>query len=88
MLDLETQCRASAELNGNVKAGGNDKIKLNVGGVRMVCKRSTLTAVFPSSKLAAMFSGRWDKKLLRDKENRIFLDVDHVCFRLSQSEKF
>jgi hypothetical protein len=27
-------------------------------------------------------SGRWDKKLLRDKKNRIFLDVDPVCFHI------
>ena len=28
-----------------------------------------------------MFSGRWDKKLLRDSHGRIFLDVDPTCFR-------
>jgi len=79
-LDLEAQYSACAELNGNATADGEDKIKLNVGGVRVVAKRSTLT-VFPHSKLAKLFSGRWDKKLQRDKKNRIFLDVDPVCFK-------
>jgi hypothetical protein len=77
--DLEMKYIACAELHGNVKADGNDQIQLNVGGVGVVVKRSVLT-MFPESKLAVLFSGRWDKKLLRDKKNRIFLDVDPVCF--------
>ena len=77
--DLEMKYIACAELHGNVKADGNDTIQLNVGGVGVVVKRSVLT-LFPDSKLAILFSGRWDKKLLRDKKNRIFLDVDPVCF--------
>ena len=72
---------SSVELWGNLEADGNDTLKLNVGGARMICKRSTLT-IFPDSKLAKMFSGRWDKKLLRDKQNRIFLDVNPACFKL------
>jgi hypothetical protein len=79
--DLEAKCSAYAELHGNVKADGNDQIQLNVGGTRIVVKRSVLT-LFPDSKLAVLFSGRWDKKLLRDKKNRIFLDVDPVCFKI------
>jgi hypothetical protein len=79
--DLEMKYIACAELHGNVKADGNDTIKLNVGGVGVVVKRSVLT-MFPDSKLAVLFSGRWDKKLLRDKKNRIFLDVDPVCFQI------
>ena len=77
--DLEMKYIACAELHGNVKAGVNDQIQLNVGGVGVVVKRSVLT-LFLDSKLAVLFSGRWDKKLLRDKKNRIFLDVDPVCF--------
>jgi hypothetical protein len=38
--------------------------------------------LFSYSKLAVLFSGRWDKKLLRDKKNRIFLDMDPVCFQI------
>jgi hypothetical protein len=80
-LDLEMKCIACAELHGNMKADGNDQIKLNVGGVGVVVKRSVLTQ-FPDSKLTVLFSGRWDKKLLRDKKNHIFLDVDPVCFQI------
>jgi hypothetical protein len=79
--DLEAKYSACAELHGNVKADGNDIIQLNVGGVGVVAKRSVLT-LFRDSKLAVLFSGRWDKKLLRDKKNRIFLDVDPVCFQI------
>jgi hypothetical protein len=79
--DLEAKYIACAELHGNVKADGNDTIRLNVGGVGVVVKRSVLT-LFPDSKLAVLFSGRWDKKLLRDKKNSIFLDVDPVCFQV------
>jgi hypothetical protein len=79
--DLEAKHSAYTELHGNVKADGNDQIQLNVGGTRIVVKRSVLT-LFPDSKLAVLFSGRWDKKLLRDKKNRIFLDVDPVSFKI------
>jgi hypothetical protein len=79
--DLEMKYIACAELHGNVKADGNNTIRLNVGGVGVMVKRSILT-LLPDSKLAVLFSGRWDKKLLRDKKNSIFLDVDPVCFQI------
>jgi hypothetical protein len=79
--DLEAKYNACAKLHGNVKADGNDTIRLNVGGARIMVKRSVLT-LLSDSKLAVLFSGRWDKKLLRDKKNRIFLDVDPVCFQI------
>jgi hypothetical protein len=79
--DLKAKYSAYAELYGDVEADGNDTIQLNVGGVGVVVKRSVLT-LFSESKLAILFSGRWDKKLLRDKKNRIFLDVDPVCFQI------
>jgi hypothetical protein len=31
--------------------------------------------------MEALFSGRWDKKLMRDSHGRIFLDVDPTCFQ-------
>ena len=79
--DLEAKYNACAKLHGNVKADGNDTIRLNVGGARIMVKRSVLT-LLSDSKLAVLFSGRSDKKLLRDKKNRIFLDVDPVCFKI------
>ena len=47
-VELEAKYSTCTELHGNVKADGKDKIKLNVGGVRIVAARSTLT-VFPDS---------------------------------------
>jgi hypothetical protein len=75
--DLEMKYSACAELHGNVKADGNDTIQLNVGGLGVL-----VLTLFPDTKLAVLFSGRWDKKLLRDKKNHIFLDVDPVCFQI------
>ena len=54
--DLEMKYSACSELHGNVKADGNDQIKLNVGGVGEMVKRSVLT-LFSDSKLAVLFSG-------------------------------
>jgi hypothetical protein len=58
----------------------NDKLKLNVGGANFTVLRSTLTQ-FPHTNLAAIFSGRWERTLLRDKKNRYFLDLNPICFR-------
>jgi len=33
------------------------------------------------TRLEALFSGRWEKKILRDSHGRIFLDVNPVCFQ-------
>ncbi|KAG5176311.1 hypothetical protein JKP88DRAFT_171266 [Tribonema minus] len=48
---------------------------INVGGAKLFVKRSALTHV-EGSKLARMFSGRWDHVLPRDHSGRIFLDLD------------
>eukprot|EP00611_Tribonema_gayanum_P023628 TRINITY_DN5000_c0_g5_i2.p1 TRINITY_DN5000_c0_g5~~TRINITY_DN5000_c0_g5_i2.p1 ORF type:complete len:410 (-),score=82.80 TRINITY_DN5000_c0_g5_i2:257-1486(-) len=52
---------------------------LNVGGAKLRVKRSALTHV-DDSKLAWMFSGRWDHVLPRDHLGRIFLDLDVKWF--------
>ena len=85
---LEERCRRLQEeftalktKNGGLDVAGNDRLKLNVGGERVVLQRDTVLQ-FPESKLAALFSGRWENQLLRDKRNRIFMDVNPVCFRL------
>jgi hypothetical protein len=61
---------------GNLEADGSDVIKLNVGGVKIVARRAI------KSKLASLFSGRFDKKLLHDKNDNIFLDVNPDCFKI------
>ncbi|KAG5184742.1 hypothetical protein JKP88DRAFT_181010 [Tribonema minus] len=52
---------------------------LNVGGAKLRVKRSALTHV-DDSKLAWMFSGRWDHVLPRNHSGRKFLDLDVKWF--------
>ena len=59
----------------------SDTIRLNVGGdTSFTTRRDTLTAI-SGSRLALLFSGRWDRSLRRDEKGRVFLDVDPVQFR-------
>ncbi|KAG5176315.1 hypothetical protein JKP88DRAFT_171361, partial [Tribonema minus] len=55
-------------------------LTLNIGGAKLRLKRSALTHI-EDSKLAWMFSGRWDHVLPRDHLGRIFLDLDINWFR-------
>ena len=66
--------------NGNLDAADDDRIEINAGGKVIVAKRSTLTQI-QGSRMEALFSGRWDMKLMRDGHGRIFLDVDPTCFQ-------
>ena len=69
-----------AQANGNPDAADDDRVEVNAGGKIMVAKRSTLTHM-KGTRLEALFSGRWDDKLARDSQGRIFLDVNPTCFR-------
>ena len=69
-----------AQANGNPDAADDDRVEVNAGGKIMVAKRSTLTHM-KGTRLEALFSGRWDDKLARDSQGRIFLDVNPACFR-------
>ena len=56
-------------------------LRLNVGGdTSFVTSRDTLTAI-EGSRLSQLFSGRWDKVLPKDRDGRIFFDLDPVQFR-------
>ena len=44
----------------------------------MYTLRETLTKI-KGSRLEALFSGRWENKLLRDEQGRVFIDMD-ICF--------
>ena len=46
----------------------------------MSVTRDTLTLI-KRTRLEAIFSGRWDKRLPRDKDGRMFLDVNYTCIR-------
>ncbi len=50
------------------------------GDTSFVTRRDTLTAI-GGSRLSQLFSGRWDKVLPKDRDGRIFLDLDPVQFR-------
>jgi hypothetical protein len=69
-----------AKENGNIEVTNEDLVEVNAGGEIVVAKRSTLTQI-RGSEFEAIFSGRWDKKILRDNHGRIFLDVNPTCFR-------
>ena len=77
---LKARQDALVQENGGVDVRATDRMELNVGGVPVRATRATLTR-YNGSKLAALFSGRWEKKLLRDRQGRVFLDVHPGCFR-------
>ena len=70
----------TSQSNGDVDATDDDLLEVNAGGIIVVAKRSTLTQL-KGTRLEALFSGRWDKKLQQDGNGRIFLDVNPVVFR-------
>eukprot|EP00984_Skeletonema_dohrnii_P028612 scaffold18662_cov101-Skeletonema_dohrnii-CCMP3373.AAC.5 len=70
----------TASANGNVDVSDDDFLEINAGGKVIAVKRATLTQL-RGSRLEAMFSGRWDKKLVRDSSGRLFLDVNGDCFQ-------
>lgn len=69
-----------AQTSGDVDVSGEDLVEINAGGKAISVTRSTLTQ-FKGTRLEALFSGRWDKKLIRDDAGRIFLDVNPICFQ-------
>lgn len=77
--ELESSKRALARRHGGAKL--KDRLKLTVGGQHINTTRSALSA-FPESKLAALFSGRWESRLLRDPKDtkRVFLDCSPEVF--------
>jgi hypothetical protein len=77
--ELNLKKHEIAQANGNLIVTDDDLIEINAGGKIIVAKRSTLTQI-QGSQMEALFSGRWDKKLMRDSHGRIFLDVDPTCF--------
>jgi hypothetical protein len=80
LIELSLKKREIAQSNGNICFEDDDIVEINAGGKIIVAKRSTLTQI-QGSRMEALFSGRWDKKLLRDSRGRIFFDVDPICFQ-------
>ena len=77
---LEKKKIEIAKASGKEDASPDDLLQINAGGTTMAVKRGTLCQV-KGTRIEALFSGRWDKKLQRDSSGRIFLDVNPVCFQ-------
>jgi hypothetical protein len=69
-----------AHKHGGADVQLSDIIRLNVRGTELFARRDTLTVV-KSSRLEALFSGRWENQLLRDHQGRVFMDVDPNSFK-------
>uniref|UniRef100_A0A7S0FBT9 Potassium channel tetramerisation-type BTB domain-containing protein n=1 Tax=Pyrodinium bahamense TaxID=73915 RepID=A0A7S0FBT9_9DINO len=80
---LEEKQRMLEEMEQRIFAitdNADDLVELNVGGQPMSTTRKVLCSA-EGSLLAGMFSGNFDGGHKRDKENRIFLDVDPDLFK-------
>ena len=78
--DISNRQRYLTQQNGGSNISGSDKIHLNVGGTEMYVLREVLTRI-KGSRLEALFSGRWEDKLLRDEKGRVFIDMDVRYFK-------
>jgi hypothetical protein len=76
---IEEEKGKVASINGHEDVTDDDLIEVNAGGKIIAARRGTLTQ-WTGTRLEALFSGRWDKRLLRDSSGRIFLDVNGACF--------
>ena len=79
---LEAEKLDLKEKNGGMKL--KNRLKLSCGGVHVNTERSMLRdARLAGTKLEGLFSGRWDKLLMRDPADakRIFMDCNASCFR-------
>ena len=56
-------------------------LDINADGRIISVTQDTLDQI-KGMRLEALFSGRWDKRLQRDDEGRVFLDVNPKCFRV------
>lgn len=78
--DILKRQNALKQDHGGSDVRPSDVIRLNVGGTEMIARRGILTAI-KGSRLEVLFSGRWENKLLRDEDGRVFMDLDPVVFK-------
>ncbi|EJK56342.1 hypothetical protein THAOC_23795, partial [Thalassiosira oceanica] len=71
---LEARKRELAEEWGNPDASPEDLVEVNCGGRVISARRGTLCQL-EGTNFGAVFSGLYEKKLPRDREGRIFLDL-------------
>ncbi|KAL7490723.1 hypothetical protein ACHAWT_000883 [Skeletonema menzelii] len=77
---LDEKKEAAAAKYGAADVSDNDRVEINAGGKIIAARRGVLCQL-KGTKFEALFSGRWDKKLLRDSSGRIFLDVNGDSFQ-------
>ena len=77
--DLIDRQDALTQDHGGSNAKPSDIITFDIDGQEMFARRDTLTAV-EDSRLAALFSGRWENHLMRDDRGRVIMDVDAYVF--------
>ena len=77
--ELREDQDALAAKNGMLDVNVSEILDINVGGVIISVTRYTLTLI-KGTRLEALFSGRWDKRLKRNEGGRMFLDVNPNCF--------
>eukprot|EP00588_Corethron_pennatum_P027358 CAMPEP_0194312080 /NCGR_PEP_ID=MMETSP0171-20130528/9001_1 /TAXON_ID=218684 /ORGANISM="Corethron pennatum, Strain L29A3" /LENGTH=601 /DNA_ID=CAMNT_0039066451 /DNA_START=172 /DNA_END=1977 /DNA_ORIENTATION=+ len=66
--------------NEGADVDDEDVLEINAGGKIVKATRKNLTQL-KGTRLEALFSGRWEKQLQRDRDGRVFLDVNASCFR-------
>ena len=77
---LEEKKEKVAADYGETEVSDDDLIEVNAGG-KIVSARRGVLCQLKGKRLEALFSGRWEKKLQRDSNGRIFLDVNGDCFQ-------
>jgi hypothetical protein len=79
---IDVKKQECAAENGISDVSDDDLIEINAGGKIITARRGVLCHM-KGTRLAALFSGRWDqsRKVLRDKRGRVFLDVNPKAFR-------
>jgi len=69
--------------DGSAASAADDLLGLNIGGSLCSMRRKHMTLV-EGTTLASLFSGRWDRRFVRDGDSRVFLDVCPAAFEAIQ----
>ena len=77
--DLKKDQDALATRNSGINVDGLEILDINAGRVVMSVTKDILTQIKGKS-LEALFSGRWDRHLPRDKNGKVLLDINAKCF--------
>ena len=78
--ELNKERDTLAAKDGECDTDESEILNINSGGGIISVTRDTLTQI-KGTRLEDLFCGRWEKRLLRDGDGRIFLDVNPACFR-------